>query len=85
MAYSKGDVNSSNFLTLAKEQLEYQIKKELTDTLIKEQLDAYELKVRQIVEAAIEPIQLDFIESRKDLDDIHGELKVFMHWRGKYE
>ena len=69
-----------NMVQLLKDGLEKEVKKVVTEKLVKEQMKEYEQTLRATIKPIIERVSLKGIESIKDAMRIREELHVYFHW-----
>ena len=73
-------MNSLNMVELLKAGLEDEVKKVVTERLVREQLKAYEKELRGIIKPVVESVSFKGIESIKDHMRLREELHVYLHW-----
>ena len=69
-----------NMVAILKESLEREIKEIVTERLIKELLEDFEVKARKEIKPLVDRISLKGIDSVKNMLHVREELHVFMHW-----
>jgi len=83
MAQTKPNLN--NFISLAKSGLEKEVKKAITEQMVREQLKEYEVKLRETIKPIVESVAFKGVEGLKDAMRLREELHVFLHWDDEQE
>ena len=71
----------SNVFTLAKKQIEFEIKRTVTERILKEELKHIEEELRPLIEEQVERISIAAIDNIRDMQKLRDEYKVFVEWR----
>ena len=71
-----------NMIEIPKRRLQVDIQSILTEKIVKEELEAFEKKLRPIVEAETKKIVIDRIESLRDAMRMRDEVKVYVEFKG---
>lgn len=79
-----GPITQSMF-ELMRLELERQIKDAVTKRLIASELADYEAKIRPRIEALVDQVTLDRIESVRALEEWRDHLRVFLKWEHRDE
>lgn len=72
--------NDLNMLTLLKKGLAVEVKKAVTEELVKEEMASYEVRLRAKIKPLIERISFKGIESIRDAMKMRDEVHVFLQW-----
>jgi len=72
-----------NMVRVLKERMGDEVKKAVTEQLVKDELREYEKKLRDKIKPLVEKISFKGIESMKDAMRMREELHVFLHWEGE--
>jgi len=70
--------NDFNFINLLKAGLEPQIKKEITEIIIKEQMELFEKSLRNKVKDEVERLSFEKIDRMQDAMHLRDELRIFI-------
>ena len=72
-----------NMVTVFKDRIHHEVKKGVTDRLVKEELARYETKLRPLVKAMVDKVSFKGSEMLKDDMRMRTELHVFLKWDGE--
>lgn len=72
-------INDLNMVSILKNTLEKEVKKAITEAIVKEELQSYEDKIRKKISLIVEEISFKHIERVKDFIHMRDELHVFLH------
>lgn len=71
--------NDLNVVSILKDKLEKEVKKAITEAIVKEELRSYEDKIRKKIPLVVEGISFKSVENIRDLVRMRNELHVFLH------
>ena len=67
-----------NFFSMFQSNLESEVKKQMTDELVKRQLKAYEIELRGVISGLLEGVTFGVIEQFRDYMNLRDEYKLFI-------
>lgn len=76
---SKIKINDLNMICVLKNTLEKEVKKEIAESIVREELSLYEERIRKIILPLVNEISFKHIEKIKDLMCMRDELHIFLH------
>lgn len=71
---------SLNMMELLEAGLEREVKKAVTEELVKKEMAEFEEKLREQIKPLVNEISFKGIESMKDMMRLREELHVYLHW-----
>jgi hypothetical protein len=72
------DNTKLNFFSMVQSNLESEVKKQITDELVKKQLKAYEVELRGAIGGILEGVTFGVIEQFRDYMSLRDEYKLFI-------
>ena len=72
------DNTKLNFFSMVQSNLESEVKKQMTDELVKRQLKAYEIELRGAIGGLLEGVTFGVIEQFRDYMSLRDEYKLFI-------
>ena len=72
------DSTKLNFFSMVQSNLESEVKKQITDELVKKQLKAYEVELRGVIGGLLEGVTFGVIEQFRDYMNLRDEYKLFI-------
>jgi hypothetical protein len=72
------DNTKLNFFSMVQSNLESEVKKQMTDELVKRQLKAYEIELRGVIGGLLEGVTFGVIEQFRDYMSLRDEYKLFI-------
>jgi hypothetical protein len=67
-----------NFFSMVQSNLELEVKKQITDELIKKQLADYEVELRGVISKILESVTFGAIEQFRDYASLRDEYRLFI-------
>ena len=71
---------SLNIIELLEAGLEREVKKAVTEELVKKEMAEFEAKLRNQIKPLVNEISFKGIETMKDMMRLRDELHVYLHW-----
>jgi len=78
-----GNFNDLNFIEMLRRDLESIIKKELTEELVRAEVEAFEATLIDRVKPLVESIVFAKIDNFHDLMNMRNEIKLYLKWDGE--
>ena len=72
--------DSLNMVNIVRDRLGAEIKSEVTEALVRDELKEYEIKLRELIKPKVEKLVVTGVESMKDMMRLREELHVFIRW-----
>jgi len=69
-----------NMVELLKTGLEREVKKAVTEEIVKKEMVDFEAKLREQIKPLVNKVSFNGIESMKDMMRLREELHVYLHW-----
>ncbi len=73
-------MQKESMIAILRKGLEDRVKHVVTEQLVKEELDRFEVKLRERIESMVNKVSFDSIDSVHDALALRDELHVFLHW-----
>lgn len=73
------EITDLNFIHILKENLEQRVKEVITEKIVEEQLNEYEIKLRDTIKPLVESVSFNGIEGVRNMLMMREELHVYLH------